>query len=345
MTENSTIVSAQLDRTERARSAIQAGRFRVRRIAPSQWSVQNGEKHPYAVSLYGEQWSCTCMDYQQRGPEVRCKHIEGVRLLEDALVSKTQVNPPEIRMDQTQRLNQASDILWQLRQPLELSRVKRRQAPGTGSVPYLEGYDVIDQANSLFDFAWSFDLTGQPIILRWQKKVMVWNQLEKRKVPLVDSNGQWQTEEVGLVYIIGKVTVQLAGKDYSHSDLGRCIFSGDTPEALDMAIAGSATDCLKRFFRQLGEQFGNSLYDKDIAQTAGLQSGATHHQTTPRTTSSAAPVVRSYTDGNRVNGNPSEQEAFDAYLQTMQKAPASKDELRNWLAAQRTQPQPASIAG
>jgi hypothetical protein len=36
------------------------------------------------------------------------------------------------------------------------------------------------------------------------------------------------------------------------------MFTGDTPEALDMAIAGAATDCLKRCFRQMGEQFGLS---------------------------------------------------------------------------------------
>jgi hypothetical protein len=61
--------------------------------------------------------------------------------------------------------------------------------------------------------------------------------------------------------------------DICHADVGRCIFSGDTPEALDMAVAGAATDCLKRCFRQLGEQFGNSLYDKEIAKTAGLENG------------------------------------------------------------------------
>ena len=49
-------------------------------------------------------------------------------------------------------------ILWELRQPLDMSRVKRRQAPGMGSVPYLEGFDVIERANEIFGFAWSFDL-------------------------------------------------------------------------------------------------------------------------------------------------------------------------------------------
>ena len=39
--------------------------------------------------------------------------------------------------------------------------------------------------------------------------------------------------------------------------------------ALDTALSGAATDCLKRCFRQLGDQFGLSLYDKETAKTAG----------------------------------------------------------------------------
>ena len=58
-----------------------------------------------------------------------------------------------------------------------------------GSVPYLEGYDVIDRANSIFGFTWSFDLLGEPVIVRWQKKVLIWNQQEKRRVPSLDANG------------------------------------------------------------------------------------------------------------------------------------------------------------
>ena len=73
---------AQIERTERARSAIRAGLFHVTRVGPQQWTVKNGEKLPYAVSLQpvegasqGETWVCTCMDYSQRGPQIRCKHI------------------------------------------------------------------------------------------------------------------------------------------------------------------------------------------------------------------------------------------------------------------------------
>lgn len=337
--------TAQLERTERARSAIRAGQFHVTRVGPQQWTVKNGEKLPYAVSLISGTWVCTCMDYQQRGPRILCKHIEGVRLSEAAQNEAIRTNHKEHQMDHPEPNNiseRFNRILWELRQPLDMSRVKRRQAPGSGSVPYLEGYDVIDRANAIFGFAWSFDLIGEPLIVRWHKKVLAWNQQERRKVPLTDANGNYQTEEVGLVYITGKVTVGLDGKPYSHADLGRCIFTGDTPEALDMALAGSATDCLKRCFRQLGEQFGNSLYDKEIAQVAGLENGAqtTSSAQTSQTNgaSKSNGVSRAYGDGTSVNGNVSEQEAYDSYRNSVGTVPASKDALRSWIASQRADP-------
>ena len=367
------LIQAQTERTERARSAILAGKFLVTRIGPQQWTVKNGDKLPYVVSLkpsksdfVGNDWTCTCMDFQQRGPQILCKHIEGVRLLEAAQNQIPPIKEKENHMnnsnpsnegslgDRLSRIPQGDNVLWELSQPLDMSRVKRRQAPGTGSVPYLEGYDVIDRANGIFGFAWSFDVIGEPVIVRWQKKVLIWSQQEKRKVPSLDANGNVQTEEVGLVYITGKVTVDLDGKLYSHADLGRCIFTGDTPEALDMALAGSATDCLKRCFRQMGEQFGNSLYDKEIAQNAGLEQNRSNGATSPAASqpshpavsspTPSSPVVRKYGDGVSVNGNVSEQEAFDQFKEKTGKAPASKDELRTWLTGQRSTTTPASVA-
>ena len=361
------LIQAQAERTERARSAILAGKFLVTRTSPQQWTVKNGDKLPYVVSLkpsqsdfVGNDWTCTCMDFQQRGPLILCKHIEGVRLLEAAQNQIPQLTEKENHMNDSNPSNEGSlgdrlsRILWELRQPLDMSRVKRRQAPGMGSVPYLEGYDVIDRANSIFGFTWSFDLIGEPVIVRWQKKVLIWNQQEKRKVPSLDANGNVQVEEVGLVYITGKVTVDLDGKLYCHADLGRCVFTGDTPEALDMALAGSATDCLKRCFRQMGEQFGNSLYDKEIAQNAGLEQNRSTGANSPTASQSTRPVVstpvptlpvvRKYGDGVSVNGNASEQEAFDQFKDKTGKAPSSKDELRTWLTGQRSTITPASVA-
>jgi hypothetical protein len=358
---------AQTERTERACSAILAGKFQVTRINPGQWTVKNGDKLPYVVALKPNQedsassnWVCTCIDFQQRGPWVLCKHIEGVRLLEaeqNKLSSEKENHMDDIPPSHEGNLSQIPQedpVLWELRQPLDMSRVKRRQAPGMGSVPYLEGYEVIDRANGIFRFGWSFDLIGEPVIVRWQKKILIWNQQEKRKVPLLDTDGHVQLEEVGLVYFTGKVTVEIDGKIFSHADLGRCIFTGDTPEALDMALAGSATDCLKRCFRQLGDQFGLSLYDKEIAQNAGLEqnhsngekksiSQSSHSSSSAQTPASI--VSRKYGDGISVNGNASEQEAFDQFKAKTGKAPASKDELRNWLTSQRNVTEPATVAG
>lgn len=353
---------AQSARTERARAAIQAGRFQVTRTNPQQWTVRNGSKPPYVVSLrsipdpyFGSMWSCTCPDYQQLGPMVHCKHIEGVRLSEAALdLSAHRKEKEKIMKESPPKRDGKSEervqhILWELEQPLDMSRVKRRQAPGMGSVPYLEGYDVIDRANRIFGFGWSFDIIGDPVIVRWQRKVMVWSQNERRKVPSLDASGSPLTEEAGLVYITGKVTVDLDGQAYSHADLGRCTFNGDTPESLDMALAGSATDCLKRCFRQLGEQFGNLLYDKEIAQSAGLEpgrSGVNHPDLEGRATRSkpALLVERKYGDGTSVNGNASEQAAYDHFMEKTGKVPANKDELRSWITSQRSETVSASIA-
>ena len=56
------------------------------------------------------------------------------------------------------------------------------------------------------------------------------------------------------------------------------------------------------------------------------------------------PSVRKYGDGVRVNGNASEQEAFDQFKEKTGKTPASKEELRTWLTSQRIITTPASVA-
>lgn len=165
----------------------------------------------------------------------------------------------------------------------------------------------------------------------------------------MDSQGNPQTEEVGIIHVTGSVAVNLDEQTYTHSDLGRCIFNGDSPEALDMALAGCVTDCLKRCFRQLGEQFGLSLYDKEIAATAGTPNGANHAggngsearsalsgRTSVAGDKAQSAAERIYLDGSKVNGNESERSAFDAFLKTKGQAPRSRDALREWMRA--TQP-------
>ncbi len=351
---------AQNQRTIRAWQGLNGHQFAVQRIGPTQWSVQNGEKPPYAVQLLDTTWSCTCPDFQKHGHELRCKHVEAVRIAEIDQTNSTQ--PPEqFTMNPSLNSPDFEHILSNLRQPLDMTRVKRRQAPGSGTVPYLEGYDVIETANRIFSYCWSYNLLSEPQIVRWNRRILIWDAQQRKKVPALDLQGQPQLEEVGMVYITGSVQITLDGQNYTHSDLGRCMFTGDTPEALDMALAGCVTDCLKRCFRQLGEQFGLSLYDKEIAATAGTGSNGNGAGSSANASSRSAsatgsesknkangkanvpsaakanpPAERIYQDGTKVNGNESERTAFDTFLKSKGQAPQSRDVLRDWMRTQTT---------
>ena len=337
---------AQQQRTERAWQGLTGGTFAVQRIGPSQWSVKNGDKLPYAVLLNDSLWSCTCPDFQKNGPELRCKHVEAVRIAETQQTYPS-FSPETPTMTDTPS-NDFDHIVTELRQPLDMARVKRRQAPGSGTVPYLEGYDVIETANRIFSFRWSFNLLSEPQVTRWNRRVLIWDAQTRKKVPALDVQGHPQMEEVGIIHITGSVAVDLDGQTYTHSDLGRCMFNGDSPEALDMALAGCVTDCLKRCFRQLGEQFGLSLYDKEIAATAGTGSNGSGNSTTDASSKpngktatagsgkQTAPAERVYQDGTKVNGNESERTAFDAFLKSKGQVPSSRDSLREWMRTQTT---------
>ena len=357
----------QHERIARAQAALQRGEMQVIVLTDCTWMVAS-KGNRYTISLENDAWTCTCPDFSGRCQRfgLRCKHIEAVRLTEIKKISESglesQHTQPTFSINHTEELMKqsmqtsdppmldtaADQILLRLQQPLDMNRVKRRQASGSGTVPYLEGYDVIEAANDLFLFRWSFDLLTEPHIMRWDKAVTFYDQRLKKKVPVLGEDGKPTTEIAGVVYITGRITVELDGKAYSHADAGRCIFSGDTPEALDMAIAGAVTDCLKRCFRQLGEQFGNSLYDKEVARTAGLEShtsnghGSNGNGRSEKSTGQVASPIASasqteglqYLDGITVDTtNAAELEAFIAFKSAHHEVyPASREALRAWLA-------------
>ncbi len=371
----------QHERLDRAQAALHNGDMTVLPVTADTWSVASRGRC-YTVRLEGATWSCTCRDFAIRCQRfgLLCKHIEAVRSIDarqiaeagdTGLPDQSHVQNMEEVMTQTsasmlglavappsRESPPGDEVIWRLRQPLDMNRVKRRQAPGKGTVPYLEGFSVIEAANDLFGFRWSFDLLSDPQVMRWDRVITFYDQKARKKVPVMGEDGKPQTEIAGIVYQTGKVIIELEGKAYTHADVGRCIFSGDTPEALDMAIAGAATDCLKRCFRQLGEQFGLSLYDKDIAKTAGLDTegrGNTSESNPPRSSqpepqpSPAAPTNTKpaqppaapippeslqYRDGTPVEmSNPAEVTAFNSFKTVHSGlAPATRDVLRAWTA-------------
>ncbi|MBL8080463.1 MAG: hypothetical protein JNM55_21005 [Anaerolineales bacterium] len=165
-----------------------------------------------------------------------------------------------------------TQILERLKQPLVTTRVKWRDGAKGDQVPYLEGHDMIATANEVFEFRWSFDI-GEPQVRQWQRTQTHWDKQKETRVPTLGQDGQPLTEQVGISWVTGRVTIHLEGLAYVHADVGRCAFTGDSPDAFDTAISGCVTDCLKRCLRQLGSQFGNELYNKalraDLKKPAG----------------------------------------------------------------------------
>jgi predicted nucleic acid-binding Zn finger protein len=356
----------QHERMARAQVALMRGEMQVMSMTDITWIVAS-KSNRYTVSLDGDAWTCTCPDFTGRCQRfgLRCKHIEAVRLSEAETTTETwlvnQYTNPQLSTIQTEEpMNKTipksdppmqgsvvEQILWRLMQPLDMNRVKRRQSAGQGTVPYLEGYDVIEVANDLFTFHWSFDLLSEPHIMRWDRVITFYDQRAKKKVPVLGEDGKPTMEIAGVAYITGRIIVELDGKTYSHADAGRCIFNGDSPDALDMAIAGAVTDCLKRCFRQLGEQFGNSLYDKEIARTAGMENGnsnghgsngngrseRSNGQAAQNNSTSSQLVGLQYQDGVTVDTtNAAELEAFNAFRSANhEQYPASREALRAWI--------------
>ena len=161
-------------------------------------------------------------------------------------------------MDNGSKLNQ--EQIDALLKPLDFSRVKKREQAGR-QMSYIEGYDAIDTANAIFGFdGWKHRITGGP---------------------QTEAAGQIKVKDTaGLDHYIpgyisrAKVEVSIRcidGEWVSHEDAGHCIpsvsikqgFTMPSPDSIETAEKGAVTDALKRAFRSLGAQFGNSLYDKD----------------------------------------------------------------------------------
>lgn len=247
----------QSKRMRSAEIALAGGRWRYWRKGET-WRVKTPTDTYTLVPSTDGSLTCSCPDAQHYGSlGLTCKHVCGLRLwLKD---SQTQQNSTEGGSLMTD--TSVTTIIERLEAPLDLERVKWREGAKRERVPYLEGYDTIATANDIFAYRWSFEI-GEPQVRQWLRTQTHWDKSERARVPTLGQDGQPLVEPVGVVWVTGRITIQLGGQAYIHADVGRCTFSGDTTEAFDTAISGCVTDCLKRCFRQLGRQFGNELYDK-----------------------------------------------------------------------------------
>ena len=131
-----------------------------------------------------------------------------------------------------------------LNEELNSSRIKTREK-GNISLSYIEGFDVIDTANTIFGFGnWDYAISK------------------------LEQVSQEQNHNQNFV-VCYKAVVKLIVKDDNHS---KSIFRQDVgfgtgvsktlADSHENAGKEAVTDALKRAMRSFGNQFGNSLYDK-----------------------------------------------------------------------------------
>ena len=153
----------------------------------------------------------------------------------------------------------SDDQVGKLRKPLMAEHVKSREAFGSGKLSYIAGFHAIDMANDIFGFdGWSTEI----LVL---KEV---NRVSYIKPPY--KSGDKEKPMVAIAYMCNlRLSVRAEdGTIVTKEDTG---FgdgqAGDTPagmhSAIELASKEAVTDAIKRCLRAFGNQFGNSLYDKD----------------------------------------------------------------------------------
>ncbi len=125
---------------------------------------------------------------------------------------------------------------------LDESRVKTIDKAGM-SFKYLETYDVINVANTIFNYMWDYTITRLEEVNREVNQnsnhVITYSAIVK--VRIYDNQRNFiEREDTG----VGIGTARTVG------------------EAIDNASKSAVSDSLKRSLRSLGAQFGNNLYSK-----------------------------------------------------------------------------------
>lgn len=125
---------------------------------------------------------------------------------------------------------------------LDASRVKTINKAGM-EFQYLETYDVINVANTIFSYMWDYTITRLDEVARE-----------------VNQNSNYVITYSGIV----KVRIYDNQRNFiEREDTGIGIGTAkNLGEAIDNASKSAVSDALKRSLRSLGRQFGNDLYSK-----------------------------------------------------------------------------------
>ena len=125
---------------------------------------------------------------------------------------------------------------------LDDSRVKTIEKAGM-SFKYLETYDVINVANTIFNYMWDYTISRLEEVARETNQngnhVITFSAIVKVKIYDAQRNFI-EREDTG----VGTGTARMLG------------------DAIDNASKSSVSDALKRSLRSMGSQYGNNLYSK-----------------------------------------------------------------------------------
>ena len=176
-----------------------------------------------------------------------------------------------------------------LNSELESNRVRNR-SKGNVTLSYLEGFDILETANSIFGFG------------NWSYKITTLEQV---------SQEYNQNENVVLCYkaiVEVKVFNSTHDKFIQREDVGFGTGIAKTlADANENASKEAVTDALKRAMRSFGNQFGNSLYDKTKNHQANNESIPSKPQQTNYRQSS--PTATNVT----TNHNRNIKQSYDPY--------------------------------
>jgi DNA recombination protein Rad52 len=137
--------------------------------------------------------------------------------------------------------------------PLNGEHVKRRSQAGR-SLPYIEGWKAIDEANRIFGFdGWTRETVDLRCVAEKPRKIGA----DKR-----DGWGVSYIAKVRVVVLAGDVWVSREGVGSGHG------IDADLGIAHESAVKEAETDAMKRALMTFGNPFGLALYDKDRSHVA-----------------------------------------------------------------------------
>ena len=180
----------------------------------------------------------------------------------DRADTETTANPPSAaapQVLQAQPLGFSPEQLAALAAPLDRAKVRQREQ-GRSRVSYLEGWQVITEANRIFGFD------------GWQRQTIAVSCVAQAERTIGrDQKPGWgvtYTARVRITVLAGGLTPLVReGTGAGHG------IDADLGQAHESALKEAETDAMKRALMTFGNPFGLALYDKQQREVTGASGG------------------------------------------------------------------------